>query len=409
MRKVIATIAALFTVVTISISLVEAQASIVAEVPAAEYSFGQHITFHLRATAPTDITQVNLFLRIQGRSDTVAVPVLFEPNPQIQVDYPLSLVEQSIPPFANISYWWEVRDASGAQQLTEEKQLFYADNRYEWQPLVERRGGVSWEVYWVRGDVVFGQAAVNVAAKALDEIYRELRVPVPGAIRIFIYPSEQDLRSALSLGGYAWAGGQARPELGAILIGVPEGPAALSEMERLLPHELTHLMVYEATGRRLGQVPPWLNEGLASLNELRPDPNRQALVEEALAQGRLFSLETLCAPFPADQSAARLAYAQSASLVGFLREQYGGQVIRDLLAAYADDASCEGGVNRVLGQSLGELESVWRAQLTGQGPTGQRFNSAAVWLALWLLTALLALPLVGVLRGAGASQGRQEL
>jgi hypothetical protein len=407
--KVIATIVALLTVATISISLAEAQTLIVTEVPAADYSFGQHITFHLRATAPTDITQVNLFLRIEGQSDTMAVPVVFEPSPQVQVDYPFSLVEHSVPPFANISYWWEIRDANGAQQRTEEKQLFYADNRYEWQPLVERRGGVSWEVYWVQGDVVFGQTAVNVAAKALDEIYRELRVPVPGAIRIFIYPSEQDLRSALSLGGYAWAGGQARPELGAILIGVPEGPAALSEMERLLPHELTHLMVYEATGRRLGLVPPWLNEGLASLNELRPDPNRQALVEEALAQNRLFSLETLCAPFPADQGAARLAYAQSASVVGFLREQHGGQVIRDLLATYAENASCEGGVNRVLGQSLGELESAWRAQLTGQGPTGQRSSSSAVWVALWLLTALLALPLVGVLRGAGASQSRQEL
>jgi hypothetical protein len=408
-RKVIATIAALFIIATISVGLAEAQARIVAEVPAADYSFGQHITFHLKATAPAQITQVNLFLRLQGRSDTVAVPVVFEPGPQVQVDYPFSLVEHSVPPFVNITYWWEIRDASGAQLLTEEEQLFYADNRYDWQPLLAEQGGVSWEVYWVQGDIVFGQTALNVAVKALDEVYRDLRVPLPGAIRVFIYPSEQDLGSALSLAGYEWAGGQARPELGAILVGIPEGPAALGEMERLLPHELTHLMVYEATGRRLGQVPPWLNEGLASLNERRPDPNRQALVDEALAQDRLFSLEALCAPFPADLSAARLAYAQSVSVVGYLRDKYGGQVIRDLLAAYADNASCDAGVNRVLGQSLGDLESDWRARLAGQGPTRRAFNSGAVWLALWLLTALLALPLVGVLRGAAASQSRQEL
>jgi hypothetical protein len=180
-------------------------------------------------------------------------------------------------------------------------------------------------------------------------------------------------------------------------------------MERLLPHELTHLMVYEATGRRLGQVPPWLNEGLASLNERRPDPNRQALVDEALAQGRLYTLEALCAPFPVDLSAAQLAYAQSASVVAYLRDKYGSQMIRDLLAAYADNASCDAGVNRVLGISLGDLESAWRARLTGQGPTERAFNSGAVWLALWLLTALLALPLVGVLRGARVGQSRQEL
>jgi hypothetical protein len=408
-RKVIATIAALFIVAATSVSLAKAQTPIVAEVPAADYSFGQHITFHLKATAPAQITQVNLFLRFQGGSDTVAVPIVFEPGLQVQVDYPFSLVEYSVPPFVNVTYWWEIRDASGGQLLTEEEQLFYADNRYDWQPLLAEQGGVSWEVYWVQGDIVFGQTALNVAVKALDEIHRELRVALPDAIRVFIYPSEQDLASALSLAGYEWAGGQARPELGAILVGIPDGPGAPGEMERLLPHELTHLMVYEATGRRLGQVPPWLNEGLASLNERRPDPNRQALVEEALAQGRLFSLETLCAPFPADLSAAQLAYAQSASVVGYLRDRYGGQVIRDLLAAYADDASCEAGVNQVLGKSLADLESAWRARLTGQGPTERAFDSGAVWLALWLLTALLALPLVGVLRGAGLGQSRQEL
>ena len=43
---------------------------------------------------------------------------------------------------------------------------------------------------------------------------------MPGFMRIFIYPSEQDLQGALNLSGYDWAGGQARPELGVILIGV---------------------------------------------------------------------------------------------------------------------------------------------------------------------------------------------
>jgi hypothetical protein len=174
-------------------------------------------------------------------------------------------------------------------------------------------------------------------------------------------------------------------------------------MERLIPHELTHLLVYQATGRTSGRVPTWLDEGLALLNERRPDPNRQALVEQAVSQDRLFPLEALCAPFPADENAARLAYAQSASVVNYLREEYGSQVIRDLLAAYADDVSCEAGVSRVLHKSLDGLDSAWRARLTRQGQIVTALSDSAPWLALWLLTILLALPLVGAWRS-----GRQK-
>jgi hypothetical protein len=397
-HRATAIIAAFFITATIGISPASAQADITIEVPDADYSFGQHITFYLEAHSQATITEANLRFRIQGQTDTTAVSVPFEPGPQVSISYPHSLVGQNAPPFAFITYWWEVHDEAGARQSSEEKLLYYADNRYEWKYVEDQQKSIHWSAYWVKGDVGFGQTALNIAIQALDEINRELRAPVPGDIRIYIYPSEEDLRSALNLAGYDWAGGQARPELGAILIGIPNDLAAPGEMERLIPHELTHLLVYEATGRTLGQVPPWLNEGLASLNERRPDPNRQALIEEALAQDRLIPLEALCAPFPLDENGARLAYAQSASVVRYLRQERGSRVIRELLAVYADDASCDAGVTRVLGKSLKGLESAWRADLTHQGQTFIALKNSAVWLALWILTVLLALPFLGILR-----------
>jgi hypothetical protein len=378
----------------------EAQA-IVTRVPDADHSFGQHITFYLEASSQAPIIAIDLAFRVQGQTDTTVVPMLLEPASQISVEYPHSLVGQDIPPFASITYWWEVRDEAGGSQRSEEKLFHYADNRYEWQARGSEQLDVNWEVYWVTGDVVFGQTALNVAVKALDEIRREFRTTVPDVVRIYIYPSEEDLRSALNLAGYDWAGGQARPELGAILIGIPNSLSAPDEMERFIPHELTHLLVYEAAGRTLGRVPPWLDEGLATLNEFRPDPDREALLEQALAQDRLLPLEALCAPFPADESAARLAYAQSASVVHYLREEYGSQAIRDLLAVYADNASCEAGVTRTLGKSLKGLDSAWRADLAQRGQIIVALQDSAVWLALWILTVLLALPFLGVVRRSG--------
>jgi len=399
--QVIAFIATLALLVSIGVSPSAVHSEIVVHASEAYFSFGQHITFHLQAESPAMIIEINLFLRIQGQSATIPVPISFEPSQQVSIDHVYSLAGQSIPPFAFVTYWWELGDGNGEKQRSLENLLYYADNRYDWRgPVQDQRQGITWEVYWVDGDILFGQTALNTGIEALDEIYRDLQAPAPGVIRIYIYPSEEDLRSALYLGGYDWAGGQARPELGVVLVGIPNDMMATGEMQRLIPHELTHLLVYQAAGRTLDRVPPWLDEGLASLHELRPDPNRQALVDQALAAGHLIPLKALCAPFPLDEAAARLAYAQSAGVVHYVREKYGSQAIRDLLAVYADHAGCEAGVSRALGVTLDGLDSAWRASLTGQGQVSVALNDSAVWLALWLLTALLALPLVGAWRSS---------
>ena len=396
MSKTIAIIATLLLTMAVSVGPAKAQADISISMSDADYSFGQHITFHLQATASTTITQVNLFFTIQGQDDTTAIPIPIEPETTVAVDYAHSLVGQNIPPFASLTYWWELHDQAGGRTRSEEKSLYYADNRHPWQYVEKEEKDVHWGVYWVMGDIVFGQTALNIAVKSLDEIHQRQKGPVPGDIRIYIYPNEQDLRSALNLSGYDWAGGQARPELNAILIGIPNTLMAPGEMERYIPHELSHLMVYHATGRKLGIVPPWLDEGLASLYERRPDPNRQALLDQALDQGNLIPLEALCAPFPIDANRARLAYAQSASVVGYLRKEYGDQGIHDLLMAYADNAGCEEGVIRVLGKNLKGLESAWRADLTHQGQVVTAFQENSVWIALLTLTGLLSLPFLGL-------------
>ena len=107
----------------------------------------------------------------------------------------------------------------------------------------------------------------------------------------------------------------------------------------------------------------------------------------------LFSLETLCASPPADQSDALLFYAQSASLVHYLQNHYGNQLIRQLVAAYGDGADCNGGVERVLGVTLAELEVEWIASLEGEVSPDSRPAADLDGLALWagLLVGSMAL------------------
>ncbi len=376
-----------------------AQAGISIEASGARYSFGQHVTFHLEARAPAPLTSVHLFLQVQGQMAKSPISVPITPNTHVNVDYVYSMAEHRLPPFATLTYWWTLQDADGNAYTSDPQLLYYADNRYEWHgPLQDQYRQTTLEVYWVEGDLQFAQNALNTALVALADLERELASPLPGLIRMFIYPSEQELRNALNMGGYDWAGGQARPELDAVLVGIPNDALALGEMERLVPHELTHLLVYQAVGGQLGRVPPWLDEGLATVHALRPDPDQDALLQQALAEGGLVPLKSLCAPFPQELAAARLAYAQSASVVQYIRERYGSQAIRNLLAAYADNASCNTGVIRALGMSLDGLDAAWRASLTHRSPVSIALSDGAVWLALWLLSAVLVLPFLGAWR-----------
>ena len=90
-----------------------------------------------------------------------------------------------------------------------------------------------------------------------------------------------------------------------------------------------------------------------------------------------------------------MAYAQSSSVVRFIRERYGADGIRALLAAYADGASCASGVQEALNINLNGLETAWRASLEPQAPWRAWVDQIGVWVGLWLLLLLAALPMIG--------------
>ncbi|HJW83953.1 MAG TPA: peptidase MA family metallohydrolase, partial [Anaerolineae bacterium] len=143
-------------------------------------------------------------------------------------------------------------------------------------------------------------------------------------------------------------------------------------------------------------VPAWLDEGLAVANEASPDPTLAVALDQATREDRLFPFAQLCAPFPPDAGQALLAYAQSGSLIQFVRDRYGAQGIRDLLKVYGERASCGPGVERALNITLAALENEWRNRSTpGPETAGAVVETSAPWLALWLIISLALLPVLG--------------
>ncbi len=358
------------------------------------YSFAQQVTFTLQATSDADITQVYLFFQATGDERAQSVNVDVEQSPEISVEHTRDLRRAPLSPLATVTFWWQIENAAGLSLSTEHKQFKYEDNRFQWQQLSAE--GIT--VYWIagRGDPAFGQAALDIARQSVREINAELQAPMPASIDIYIYDAQHNLDAAMVLTGRDWITGLAHPELDGILIAVPPEEGYTSRMKRYVPHEITHLLVYQAvTPDGYRYVPEWLDEGLATANEQLPTPEYALAIEEARAQGEILPLETLCVPFSPDSRTAFLSYAQSGSVAHFIRERYGARGIRALLDAYANGASCGSGVEEALSTSLHGLETAWRASLEPQTRWQALFPQVGVWVGLWLLSLLVALPMIG--------------
>lgn len=371
--------------------------------PTHEYRFAQEIIFRLDATSDVPIESATLRWRAD-QLDFKPEPADITPGTAIHAEVSKELRGGVLPPFSTVTYWWEVRDASGALSEIGPVDFAYIDNRYAWQRL--SREGVT--ILWSDGDSAFAQRVLDTALAALPRISAEIGVARPDTIDVYVYPSQEDLIGALQLGGRDWAGGQARPELGVVLVDLPPDETAPVEMQRVIPHELTHLVVYAATQPEYDRVPAWLDEGLATANESSPDTSQTLAVANAAQSDRLLSLDRLCAAFPEDAGQALLAYAQSGSLVQFVRNRYGRQGIQNLLAAYREKAECAAGVERALNVTLPALESQWRAQFaTGSQAVNAAAETGAPWLVLLAVMALAMLPMLGGLSAARRDQ-RQE-
>ena len=373
--------------ILISSQSLKADGEIVVVENNSHYEFGRQLSFHLEAGSASGITQVILSFRATGDATTTVERPQFVAGPSVTVDHTYDLQGRYIKPFRQVEYWWTLSDAAGHRLTTEVQTFSYDDNRFPWQSLAE--DGVT--VYWYQGPEAFSQAALDVAVGVVPRISADLGVGAPQPIKAFLYANLSDLEGALPPTGREWVGGQAYPELGTFVAAIPPDDRSLSTMKRVIPHEIAHLLIYQAAGGALGHVPAWLNEGLATLSEELPDPEAAIVLETALSQDSLMPLETLCGPFPLDTGEARLSYAQSASVVGFIRDHYGRQGLTRLIAAYADGASCRGGVERALGVSLEGLETQWRASLQPRNKWLVFLEQAGPWLGLWGGSCLMTL------------------
>jgi hypothetical protein len=297
-------------------------------------------------------------------------------------------------PFVQVTYWWTIADVRGTTLTTEPRSFAYVDDRFDWQTL--HQDGIV--LHWYVGELKIAQQALDVAIQAVSRAALDLPLQaLQKAIEVYLYAGAADLGPALPAGLPAGADALTLYETNVILVPYDPQEANIPALRRTLPHEVTHALIYEATQGSHSRVPLWLSEGLSTSVEyaFAPDPDARDLLDEALAAQRAIPLSTLCAEYPTDWQKAQLAYAESASVIDYLRDLYGRDALRALVTAYADGATCKGGVQRVLGTSLDRLEMSWRAHVAPRGPWATFWEQSGAWVVLvLLLAAALGVPVL---------------
>ncbi len=198
--------------------------------------------------------------------------------------------KSSLPPGAQVEYWWTAADAAGNTAQTDRATVSFDDNRYKWQSITTD----PVTLYWYNGDRTFADALMTAAQQGLKRIEDNTGAQPQGTVSIYIYASAQDLQGA-QLFAQPWEGGVTFAGYDIIAVGVPTSQLAYGQ--RAVPHELTHWIVGQITFNDYGAgLPVWLDEGLATYGEGTLSPDYQAALE--LSPSRITSLSR-CAACPA--------------------------------------------------------------------------------------------------------------
>jgi hypothetical protein len=347
------------------------------------YNFGQQITFLAQLTSSVRIQQAFLSFREATDQNTRVVPLSLNADGSTTYQYDAS--QHLISPFATIEFSYQATLTNNQSVTTGPFYFRYEDNRFAWKQLSD--GSVA--VHWYNGDNVFGQAALDAARGGLQGIGQTFPISLSSPVDVYIYSTFDDLVSSLTLGGRQWEAGHADPSLGIGMLAVAPSDSQSINLQQLVPHELTHIMLYRFLGDGFNRLPTWLEEGIASMEELYPNPDYASALDAASKNNSLLSFKDLCVSFPADSGRAYLAFAESQSFVRFLRDTYGNTGIVALTQAYADGLDCDLGATRAVGVPLNQLEMRWRETVLGQNVAGIAVQNLLPYLIILGLTLIV--------------------
>lgn len=320
-------------------------------------NFPDSITFRANIESGTPITSVILEYGTDqltcGSVVAKAFPQ-FTPGTAVNPEWTWEMRQSgSLPPGATLWWRWRYTDENGIENLSEKKSLTWLDADHDWQTVTS--GFIN--LHWYSGDVAFAQDLLAAADTGLARLQNDAGLVPDQPIHLYIYANTEDMKDAI-LYEPSWTGGLAYAAHDIVIIGI--SPRDLEWGRDTIVHELTHVLVGHLTFSCLGDVPTWLNEGLAVYSEGMLDSAAESQLNEAIQNDQLLSVRSLNGGFSEVTSRAYLSYSQSYSIAKFLIETYGQDSMNSLLVALRDGTTVDEALLQVYGFDIDGLETTWR-------------------------------------------------
>lgn len=323
----------------------------------AQSAFPTQVQFGVRAQSSSQISSVRIGYRLGDDPLTFEANGSFAPGFTVVATYVIDLQRDYLPPGVVLHYQWEIQDMSGATVMSAIAELPVTDRRFLWHE--KTLGKIT--LHWYDGTTDFADAVLASASKSFATAQQDALAPWLGPVQVYLYGTQADFRSALGLGTAEWTGGETFSTQHVVMLFAPGSDTVAAQ--RSISHELAHAAIDGASNYPFGPLPTWLDEGIAMAAEGSPNSTFTDALTKGIQAQRLFSVQSLSGTFPADSSAAILAYAESDSLVRFFITTYGRDRLAILIAAFRAGNSSDDAFQTTVGGSTVDFQRAWMASL----------------------------------------------
>ncbi|MBO20001.1 MAG: hypothetical protein CL732_05615 [Chloroflexi bacterium] len=325
----------------------------------AESQFPDGIKFSVSADSVDGIDDIRVFFNKvdqQGRNAYRSVD--FKPGSSVAGEsfLPSGSGGDYFPPGTKIEYSFEVRDKAGSVLRTDSQEFVYQDNRFDWRTVTE---GLITVYYY--GEYVEDRAVtvLEAAKENLEKMLPVLGIAPTEPLRIVSYNNYRHMSSALPFRSQAVSEGLQTQGMAfsdeRVLLVHGFDPTVTGTVS----HEFTHLLVGEAAGPALSQVPSWLNEGLAEYGNIDPTDDYDAALRYGIFTRRIKPLWYQGA-FVGTPEDIIIAYGQGRSVVNYMIDNYGQERMAALFPVLQRTLDIDQALLEVYGFDQYGLDSAWR-------------------------------------------------
>jgi hypothetical protein len=336
--------------------------------PSVRAVVGEPVIFTSTIDGATDVASVDVVIHVLGNPTSIIVNAGTQINNVYQAEADIDIASSAgcnclangeTAPNTHFDYQFRVTATDGATDLGPVAQAVFEDTRFEWQTLAQDQV----VVHWYAGDQAFGQSASDVANGAIDEASQLLGATLDKPVDLFVYNTEEDMRSAISPNRENVAG-EAHPDIDTMYVLIPSNEGAETFAGTLIRHELTHLVFHRAVDNAYHGVPRWLDEGTAVYVSEGYTDYWKNFVNGGVASHSLIPLDGLAGLFPSVRDEFYLAYGESVAAVDYFIRTYGDETFWNLVRSYANGVSDDEAFTAATGADVDAFNTGWFASLS---------------------------------------------